>query len=262
VSVCPVLPSGTPTGTPTPVVADRDPLATANVRSSFQLLRQRAGDGDRDTRLTLLRPGDAVDQIFVTGTLINPGADSLCLSSLAVNFDFPRTVLVGNEVREAPAGDFVVRCFYVGVRSRSASAAPAAASASPNSASPAMEQQPAPPAACGDIVTLAMTPSGPSLSFTNDTSLCPGCWLVGGRDGVLFRYVLRFPNPASTFCRLSARNYCLLHTSQVDCLPIHGTCTLARLTLSFLYRSWRHKDGFLMTAQSGDAVGFSGASCS
>jgi hypothetical protein len=85
---------------------------------------------------------------------------------------------------------------------------------------------------------------------------------VGGRDGVLFRYVLRFPNPASTFCRLSARNYCLLHTSQVDCLPIHGTCTLARLTLSFLYRSWRHKDGFLMTAQSGDAVGFSGASCS
>ena len=38
-------------------------------------------------------------------------------------------------------------------------------------------------------------------------------------------YVLSFPN-RNTVCRLSARNYCLLHTSQVHCLPIHGTCTL------------------------------------
>jgi len=45
-----------------------------------------------------------------------------------------------------------------------------------------------------------------------------------------------------TVCRLSARNYCLLHTSQVDCLPIHSTCTLKTDTFLF-YLGRRRRAG-------------------
>ena len=37
--------------------------------------------------------------------------------------------------------------------------------------------------------------------------------------------IARFPNPTH-FLPIVQSNYCLLHTSKVDCLPIHGTCTL------------------------------------
>jgi hypothetical protein len=37
--------------------------------------------------------------------------------------------------------------------------------------------------------------------------------------------------PPPFFDRLSARNYCVLHTSQVHCLPIHGTWCHSILTL-------------------------------
>jgi sulfoquinovosyltransferase len=38
---------------------------------------------------------------------------------------------------------------------------------------------------------------------------------------------------APAVCQLSARNYCLLHTSQVHCLPIHFNCTLKTDTFLF-----------------------------
>ena len=33
-----------------------------------------------------------------------------------------------------------------------------------------------------------MTDAGPVMAFRDDVALCPGCWLVGGRDGVLFSW--------------------------------------------------------------------------
>ena len=78
----------------------------------------------------------------------NPGA--VCLSNLEVPFDFPRTVVVtppsgavGVTGEPAPAQvaapeDFVVQCYYVGVRSREASAAPGTAAASASAFAPAV----------------------------------------------------------------------------------------------------------------------------
>ena len=33
-----------------------------------------------------------------------------------------------------------------------------------------------------------MTDAGPVMAFKDDVALWPGCWLVGGRDGVLFSW--------------------------------------------------------------------------
>ena len=168
-----------------------DPLGSTRVRGSFQLLRARdAETGGRVAEsLTLLRPGDETTEIFVTGTLINANADAVCLTDLEVPFDFPRTVArrPGEDPVVAPAEDFVVQCYYVGVRSREASAAPgtdaAAAARFPPDAALSRE-----PRRCEDTVSLAMTDAGPVMAFRDDVALCPGCWLVGGRDGVLFSW--------------------------------------------------------------------------
>lgn len=210
--------------------ANADPLGTARVRGSFQLLRARSAEtgGTRAESLTLLRPGDEVDEIFVTGTLINANRDAVCLSNLEVPFDFPRTVVLAPTAAAAaaPGGvvpaaaqpqllaaapeDFVVSCYYVGVRSREASAAPGTAAAAASAFAPATPDA-APPRACEDTVALAMTEEGPILAFREDVALCAGCWLVGGRDGVLF--------------------------------------------------SWKHKDGLPMRVSAGDAVGDKAARC-
>jgi hypothetical protein len=50
------------------------------------------------------------------------------------------------------------------------------------------EEVGAAPRACDDVVRLSMTDAGPVAAFEEDVSLCPGCWLVGGRDGVLFSW--------------------------------------------------------------------------
>ena len=168
-----------------------DPLGSARVRGSFQLLRARdAETGGRGAEsLTLLRPGDEASEIFVTGTLINANDDAVCLTDLEVPFDFPRTVVrrPGEEPAAAPAEEFVVQCYYVGVRSREASAAPgtdaAAAARFPPDAAQSRE-----PRRCEDTVSLAMTDAGPVMAFRDGVALCPGCWLVGGRDGVLFSW--------------------------------------------------------------------------
>ena len=168
-----------------------DPLGSARVRGSFQLLRARdAETGGRGAEsLTLLRPGDEASEIFVTGTLINANDDAVCLADLEVPFDFPRTVVrrPGEEPSAAPAEEFVVQCYYVGVRSREASAAPgtdaAAAARFPPDAAQSRE-----PRRCEDTVSLAMTDAGPVMAFRDGVALCPGCWLVGGRDGVLFSW--------------------------------------------------------------------------
>ena len=80
-----------------------------------------------------------------------------------------------------------MQCYYVGVRSREASAAPgtdaAAAARFPPDAALSRE-----PRRCEDTVSLAMTDAGPVMAFRDDVALCPGCWLVGGRDGVLFSW--------------------------------------------------------------------------
>ena len=165
-----------------------DPLAAANIRGSFQLLRKRSDDpSDDDSSLTLLRPNDLAKEIFVTGTLINAQRDeTLCLSNLQIEFDFPRTVVVDGASQVVDTPDFVVTCFYVGVRSRSASAAPSSASSDPQTIDSNLRPTRPAPASCTDVVSLDMTSSGPVMAFNNDTALCPGCWLVGGRDGVLF----------------------------------------------------------------------------
>ena len=84
----------------------------------------------------------------------------------------------------------MLRCtalrLYVGVRSRSASAAPSSASSDPQTIDSNLRPTRPAPASCTDVVSLDMTSSGPVMAFNNDTALCPGCWLVGGRDGVLF----------------------------------------------------------------------------
>ena len=167
------------------------PLGTSRIRGSFQLLRSRDAEtgGEQVESLTLLRPGDEVDEIFVTGTLINANPGAVCLSNLEVPFDFPRTVVVaaGTPPQVAPPEDFIVQCYYVGVRSREASAAPGTAAAGASSFAPVAPGA-APPRACEDTVALAMTAEGPVISFRDDVALCPGCWLVGGRDGVLFSW--------------------------------------------------------------------------
>ena len=164
-----------------------DPLAAANVRGSFQLLRERTEDDAEESssasRLTLLRPNDIAREIFVTGTLINAGDAPACVGGLELAFDFPRAVIdpdTGNVV-VAPPEDFVVRCFYVGVRSRQAS------TPSPGTVSFDAVGGSA-PRACDDVVRLRMTDAGPVAAFEEDVALCPGCWLVGGRDGVLFSW--------------------------------------------------------------------------
>jgi hypothetical protein len=165
-----------------------DPLAAADVRGSFQLLRERTEDDTEvssASRLTLLRPNEIAREIFVTGTLINAGDARACVGGLELIFDFPRAVVdpdTGNVV-VAPPEDFIVRCFYVGVRSRQAS------TPSPGTVSERVEEVGgAAPRACDDVVRLSMTDAGPVAAFEEDVSLCPGCWLVGGRDGVLFSW--------------------------------------------------------------------------
>ena len=79
-----------------------------------------------------------------------------------------------------------MQCYYVGVRSREASAAPGPAGAEPSARERAGAS--APPRACDEVVTLRMTETGPVAAFKADVELCPGCWLVGGRDGVLFSW--------------------------------------------------------------------------
>ena len=79
-----------------------------------------------------------------------------------------------------------MQCYYVGVRSREASAAPGPASAEPSARERGGAS--APPRACDEVVTLRMTETGPVVAFKEDVELCPGCWLVGGRDGVLFSW--------------------------------------------------------------------------
>ena len=205
--------------------ASADALAAANIRGSFQLLRERTRSDDPNlpddasaaaaasSRLTLLRPNEVAREIFVTGTLINAGDSPACLDGLELAFDFPRAVVdtATGRVAVAPAEEFVVRCFYVGVRSREASAAPGTAGANASALERAGAS--APPRACDDVVKLRMTETGPVAAFEEDVALCPGCWLVGGRDGVLF--------------------------------------------------SWKHRDAarFAMAARSGDAVGYAGARC-
>lgn len=165
-----------------------DPLESSRIRGSFQLLRSRDAEtgGAESESLTLLRPGDEVDEIYVTGTLINANpSGAVCLSGLEVPFAFPRTVLTAAGTAPlvtAQPEDFVVQCYYVGVRSREASRSPSARSAqtSPGSSSG--------PRACNDTVALTMTDEGPIMTFRDDVSLCSGCWLVGGRDGVLFSW--------------------------------------------------------------------------
>ena len=44
------------------------------------------------------------------------------------------------------------------------------------------------PRACEDVVDLRVEDAGPVMAFGDDVALCPGCWLVGGRDGVLFSW--------------------------------------------------------------------------
>ena len=122
-----------------------DPLAAADIRGSFQLLRERRAPGSREdeeassadassSRLTLLRPNDVAREIFVTGTLINAGGAPACVGGLELAFDFPRAVVDPDTGRvvTAPPEDFVVQCYYVGVRSREASAAPGPAGAEPS----------------------------------------------------------------------------------------------------------------------------------
>ena len=164
-----------------------------------------------------------MDEIFVTGTLINANPDAVCLTGLEVPFDFPRTVLVSADSADpssaassppstqiAAPEDFIVSCFYVGVRSREASAAPGTPAASAARFAPAAPGA-SPPRACEDTVSLTFTEDGPVLAFRDDVALCAGCWLVGGRDGVLF--------------------------------------------------SWKHKDGLPMRVSAGDAVGDQPARC-
>ena len=162
------------------------PLSAARLRSSFQLLRAQSSEtgGSETEGLELLRPGDEVTEIFVTGTLINANLqEAACLANLEVPFDFPRVVVArSGDAFTARPEDFVVRCFYVGVRSREASAAPGASSPAAGTSTPP------PPRSCEDTVTLAMTDAGPVMAFKDDVVLCPGCWLVGGRDGVLFSW--------------------------------------------------------------------------
>jgi hypothetical protein len=167
-----------------------DPLAAADVRGSFQLLRERTEDDTEvssASRLTLLRPNEIAREIFVTGTLINAGDAPACVGGLELIFDFPRAVVdpdTGNVV-VAPPEDFIVRCFYVGVRSRQAS------TPSPGTVSEGVEEVGVggdAPRACDDVVRLRMTDAGPVAAFEEDVALCPGCWLVGGRDGVLFSW--------------------------------------------------------------------------
>ena len=167
-----------------------DPLAAADVRGSFQLLRERTEDDTEvssASRLTLLRPNEIAREIFVTGTLINAGDAPACVGGLELIFDFPRAVVdpdTGNVV-VAPPEDFIVRCFYVGVRSRQAS------TPSPVTVSEGVEEVGVggdAPRACDDVVRLRMTDAGPVAAFEEDVALCPGCWLVGGRDCVLFSW--------------------------------------------------------------------------
>ena len=174
-----------------PPDAAAEPLSAARLRSSFQLLRARASEtgGSETEGLELLRPGDEVTEIFVTGTLINANLeDAACLTNLEVPFDFPRAVVAASgDVFIAPPEDFEVQCFYVGVRSREASAAPGTASAAAGRF-PDAAQTSSPPTSCEDTVGLSMTDTGPVMAFKDDVALCPGCWLVGGRDGVLFSW--------------------------------------------------------------------------
>ena len=169
-----------------PDAAAATPLSAARLRSSFQLLRAQSSEtgGSETEGLELLRPGDEVTEIFVTGTLINANLqEAACLANLEVPFDFPRVVVArSGDAFTARPEDFVVRCFYVGVRSREASAAPGASSPAAGTSTPP------PPRSCEDTVTLAMTDAGPVMAFKDDVALCPGCWLVGGRDGVLFSW--------------------------------------------------------------------------
>ena len=73
------------------------------------------------------------------------------------------------------------------MRSREASAAPGTASARRGAFLDDLEPGTA-PRACDETIALRTTADGADVAFEDDVALCPGCWLVGGRDGVLFSW--------------------------------------------------------------------------
>ena len=83
-------------------------------------------------------------------------------------------------------------------------------------------RDPPPPGPNGTAFTVTVAPGAGEL-LLDRTNVVVG-EVVSGFDvlqkiGAYCTYQI----PPPFFDRLSARNYCVLHTSQVHCLPIHGT---------------------------------------
>ena len=122
-------------------------------------------------------------QLTVSGTVVNFGAlGTVCLAGVTFRVPFDFTVLPEGtndraSARRAPSSEFLFDCAFLGVRSR---------------AGPITDSR-----ECADLLKFAfvqeeeeqqqVAPGTSYVQFTlRDVALCPDCWLVGGKGGVIF----------------------------------------------------------------------------
>jgi hypothetical protein len=122
-----------------------------------------------------------------SGTAVNFGAlGTVCLAGVTfrVPFEFlviPETneqAAASPEPRRAPSSEFLFDCAFLGVRSRTG---------------PITDDSNTTPRECTDVLKLTFVDDEENntnnsyIQFTlRDVALCPDCWLVGGKGGVIF----------------------------------------------------------------------------
>ena len=132
-------------------------------------------------------PSDEGRQLTVSGTAVNFGAlGTVCLAGVTfrVPFEFlviPETneqAAASPEPRRAPSSEFLFDCAFLGVRSRTG---------------PITDDPNTTPRECTDVLKLTFVDDEENntnnsyIQFTlRDVALCPDCWLVGGKGGVIF----------------------------------------------------------------------------
>ena len=170
----PQQPQVTPTTTPSSSKCSTNDVAACPRESSPTLdaLDIRANFRASTEETTLTGSGS---QLFVSGTAVNFGAfGTICLAGVTFRIPFDFTVVLENEgvPRRVPSSEFLFDCAFLGVRSRTGPIADPL------------------PRQCTDVLKLAFVDTGGVNSYIQftlrDIALCPDCWLVGGKGGVIF----------------------------------------------------------------------------
>ena len=148
---------------------------TTALLNGLQLLRPVPGSNA--SALEVLHPAAPpahARAVYVSGTLIQTGAQPQCLHGMTVAIEFSRRVVNGTATYAAPPDAFAVTCLGLGVAGL-------------------LSNQTDISRPCDDVLLVRMTTAGAELLF-RDVQLCgPSCWLVGF-------------GPAGSFVKLAAKS--------------------------------------------------------